>query len=436
MHEIKMPQLGQSVEEASIVEWLKQEGDPIKEGEPLYKVQTDKAEIEVESTATGVLRKILIEPDVLVPVLTVIALVGEPDEALPDLSQYQAGAAPAEAEPEPKATAAAATPAAAPAAAGRSFVSPRARTRAKELGIDPAALAGTGPKGRVIEADILAYADKVAAIKITPTARRLAAVKGVDIVTLSGTGAGGKITKADVEKAVAKPAPTRTEVSVTPQGKRIPLTPMRSIIAKRMTESKFMAPHYYITVETDMSALIKRYRNGGLSFKPSYTDLVLAAAIKALREYPSVNATWDGDAVIELADINLGVAVALPTGLIVPVVKHAQDMSLEGIHHACRELAEKARTDRLMPDDYTGNTFTVSNLGVYGVDHFTAIINQPDSAILAVGQINDRPVVINGGIDIRPIMKLTLSSDHRVIDGATAAQFMGRLKEIIETADL
>ncbi|MDQ1255543.1 MAG: hypothetical protein QG656_135, partial [Candidatus Hydrogenedentes bacterium] len=219
-------------------------------------------------------------------------------------------------------------------------------------------------------------------------------------------------------------------------GRRVPLTPMRRIIAKRMTESKFMAPHYYITVEIDMSLVIKNFRSGGLGFKPSYNDLVLGATVKALREYPAVNATWAGDAIIEMPDVNLGVAVALPTGLIVPVIRQAQNLSLEGLHKAARALTEKARAGKLLPDDYIGNTFTVSNLGVYGVDHFTAIINQPDSAILAVGQIKDRPVVVDGGIFVRPIMKMTLSSDHRVVDGALGAQFMGRLREILETADL
>lgn len=438
MHEIKMPQLGQSVEEAAVVEWLKREGDTVKEGEPLCTVQTDKAEIEVESTASGVVRKILLGPDIPVPVLSVIALVGEADEPLPDLSQYGVGAPGAEPAPEAKpaqpaeAPAVAARPAATPAETGRPFISPRARARTEGLGIDPRVISGTGPRGRIIEADVAAYADRLAAIKVTPTAKRLAANQGVDLTTIRGTGPGGKITKEDVRKAAAA-APA---VTITPQGKRIPLTPMRSVIARRMSESKFSAPHYYITVEVDMSAAIEAYRSGGLPFRPSFNDLVLAATIKTLGEYPGVNATWDSDATIEVDDINLGVAVALPTGLIVPVLKKAQDLSLEGIHNAARELTEKARTGKLLPDDYTGNTFTVSNLGVYGVDHFTAIINQPDSAILAVGQMKDRPVVIDGGIHVRPIMKLTLSSDHRVVDGALAAQFMGRLKEILETADL
>ncbi|HOZ46156.1 MAG TPA: 2-oxo acid dehydrogenase subunit E2 [Candidatus Hydrogenedentes bacterium] len=439
MHEVKLPQLGQSVEEADIVQWLKKEGDPVAEGDPICSVQTDKAEIEVECSASGILRKILVPENTTVPVLTVIALVGEADEPMPDLAPYATGAAPSDrdADPSPEvhveaAPAAASTTAAEP---GRPFVSPRARKKAAELKICPTVASGTGVRGRVMEADIVGAAALLAAIRITPTAQRLAALKGVDITRVSGTGPAGKITKADIERAVAAPA-TRAPSAAASADKRVPLTPMRSIIARRMSESKYKAPHYYITVEVDISAAATRFRNGGLPFRPSYNDIVLAATVKALTEYPGVNAKWDTDAIIELADVNLGVAVALPTGLIVPVIRQAQRLDMQGIHEAARTLTEKARTGKLMPDDYTGNTFTVSNLGVYGVDHFTAIINQPDSAILAVGQIKDRPVVIDGGIHIRPMVKMTLSSDHRVIDGALAAQFMGRLKEILEAADL
>jgi pyruvate dehydrogenase E2 component (dihydrolipoamide acetyltransferase) len=201
-----------------------------------------------------------------------------------------------------------------------------------------------------------------------------------------------------------------------------------------MAQSFYSAPHYYITVEVDM-AEGAAFRTTLKTFKPSYSDLLAYAVAKALREYPAVNARWAEDAVEEVGDVNLGLAVALPTGLIVPVIRQVQNKSLEGIHHESRALIDKARNGKLLPDDYVGNTFTISNLGVFGVDHFTAIINQPDSAILAVGTIKEKPVVIDGGIHVRPMMNLTLSSDHRVIDGAVAAQFMGRLREILENGE-
>lgn len=447
MHEVKLPQLGQSVEEASIVEWLKNEGDAVKQGEPLYTIQTDKAEIECESPADGVLRKIIVAPDVFIPVLTVVALVGAADEPLPDLSGYQAGGngqkaaapeAPAESTPEaPSAPAAPVTAPAAQADGERKGVSPRARRTADAMGVDTADIAGSGAQGRVMEADVLARAEELKAVKATPTARNLAAAKGVDITAVQGTGPGRKVTKEDVEKAavsapakVAKPAATPVP---TGESRKIALTPMRKIIAQRMADSMFSAPHYYVTMEIDM-AVAKQFREAA-PFRPSYDAMLIRAICRAIAQVPQVNARWSGDSITELGDVNVGFAVALPTGLIVPVVKQAQAKSLQEIHTACRELIDKAKHNKLTPDDYSGNTLTISNLGVFGVDHFTAIINQPDSAILAIGRVKDAPVVIDGGIYIRPMMNITMSSDHRVIDGALAAQFMAALREALESAD-
>lgn len=444
MEEVKLPILGQSVEEAQIVDWLKQEGDAVQAGEPLLTVQTDKAEIEVEAPVSGVLRKILVPAGVDAPVLSVIALIGAQDEPLPALAgsgipapsavQVPVAAPSAVAPSVPAAPSGPAVKTPGPKGAG---VSPRARKRAQELHIDPAHLGGSGAGGRVIESDVQAYAAQLEAAHMTPTARRIAAMEGVDPAGLTGSGEGGRITKSDVLQA--QPATSPPKAAALPsvaagEVKRVPLTPMRKVIARRMCESKFSAPHYYVTVEVDMAAA-KTFRSGLSAFKASFNDLVLFSAARALREFPAVNARWAGDAIEIPGDINLGVAVALPTGLIVPVLRNAQDLSLEGLCRAVKVLVEKAQNGKLMPDDYTGNTFTVSNLGPFGVDHFTAIINQPDSAILAVGQMKDRVVVVEGGMHIRPIMKLTLSSDHRVIDGAVAAQFMGRLKERLEKAD-
>lgn len=436
MHELKLPVLGQSVEEATIVTWLKREGDTVREGDAIYTVQTDKAEIEVESTASGVLRKILVEAGIEVPVLTVVALVGSADEAIPEVAAPAKKAAAATPAPAGQASPASASGPASPAhstapaasVASTAPVTPRAKKLAGEHHVNAAALQGTGPGGRVLSDDVQAYLEQLDSTKITPVAKRLAAAQGLDVRTVRGTGPGGKITKEDIE--AVQPAPA---ASSAPGGsKRVPLTPMRSVIARRMAESMYSAPHYYVTVEIDMAAA-KAFR-AALPYKVSFNDLVLYGAMLALKEYPAVNARWAGDALELVDDINLGMAVALPGGLIVPVVKRAQTLSLEALAKQARALAEKAQAGKLMPDDYTGNTFTISNLGAFGVDHFTAIINQPDAAIIAVGQIKDRVVAIDGGIHVRPIMKLTLSSDHRIIDGALAAQFMGRLRQIIEAA--
>ncbi len=442
MHEILLPKMGNTVEEAEIVKWFKREGDPVEIGEPLFSIQTDKAEVECESTAEGVLRKILLPEGVEAQVLTVVALVGASDEPLPDLSKYGlAGAAepptpslikeqPAQAPVPEVAAPAASLPVA--RVSGDAPVSPRARKEALARGIDAAALSGSGVGGRVMAADVAAAASSAVQPKITPTARRMAENAGIAPTGIAGTGIGGKITKADVARAVESP---ETVAPTAPVGdvRAIPLTPMRRIIAERMCASKYSAPHYYVTVEVDMSGA-RAFRAANKTFKASFNDLVLFAAARALREYPNVNARWLGDAIEEGGDINLGMAVALPAGLIVPVIHQAQLLSLEGLCAKTKALAEKAQTGKLLPDDYQGNTFTVSNLGAFGVDHFTAIINQPDSAILAVGQIKDRVIALDGGIHIRPIMKLTLSSDHRVVDGAMAAQFMGWLKHLLEEA--
>lgn len=440
MHEIKMPQMGQSVEEASIVQWLKKEGERVEKGEPIASIQTDKAEIEYESPESGILRKIVVPTDELVPVMTVIALIGEADEPLPEVGPREgADLGPATAPATESTPGGEEPPKVAPAQGdgGRAeghAVSPRARNKAKSLKVNPEHVAGTGAGGRVMEADVLARAEELDATRMSPTARRIAAAEGTDVSQVAGSGTHGKIMKADVARAAA-PAPRVQPAPAAPgEARRTPLSPMRRIIAQRMAESKFTAPHYYVTVEVDMAAAVT-FRSALGAAKPSYNDLVMRATARALQKWPQVNVRWSGDAVEEISDINLGFAVALPNGLVVPVVRRAQDKSLQDIGRECREMTEKARNGKLLPDDYSGNTFTISNLGGFGVDHFTAIINQPDSAILAVGQIKERPVVVDGGIHIRPIMKMTLSSDHRVIDGALAAQFMGTLKQILETAD-
>ncbi len=434
MHEIKLPQLGQSVEEASIVAWHKNEGDTVEKGELLFSVQTDKAEIECESSAAGVLRKILVEIGVEVPVMAVVALVGEADEPVPDLSEYETAAPSAQPTPEPEETAGppatVSTETDEPGDWDTEFVSPRALKRAAELNVSPVLAKGTGAGGRVTEADILALSKRLKSVKITPTAKQLAVAAGLDITRIRGTGAGGKITKSDIADAIQSGPVAAAESQV----ERVPMTPMRRIVGQRMSESALEAPHYYETFEVDMSAAVA-FRNALGSRRPSLNDLIVYCAARAIREYPYVNARWTRDAIELVKDINIGIAVALPEGLVVPVLQQVQHMSLDQIRQKSRELVKKARSGKLLPDDYTGNTFTVSNLGSFGVDHFTAIINQPDSAILAVGEVKDKPVVIKGGIHIRPMMKMTISSDHRVIDGAVAAQFMSRLRDNLEEGE-
>lgn len=442
MFEVKMPKLGQTVEEAMIVQWLKQEGDEVKEGEPLFTVQTDKAEIEFESPASGTLLKILVEAGIEIPVLTVVALIGDKNEAIP--AEYTQGTQPVvspkseiKEKPEIKEEASTTIPSAPVASpqsttiSGDVIASPRAKKVAETHNIPLQNIQGSGVGGRIISSDVENAIQSQA--RATPVARKLAEQEGINLQNIIGSGPHGKITKEDIEKAKVSTSPETPTSALPTTMQKIPLTPMRKIIAERMGQSMHIAPHYYITVEIDMTnAKILR---GKLPFKVSFNDIVLYAAVRTLREFPNVNVQWGGDCIIQMPDVNLGVAVALPQGLIVPVIKKAQELSLEGLAKKAKELITKAQNNKLLPDDYTGNTFTVSNLGPYGVDHFTAIINQPDSAILAVGQMKDRPVVVEGGIFIRPIMKVTMSCDHRVIDGALGGQFMGRFREILESAD-
>ena len=442
MEEIKLPQLGQSVEEASIVQWFKKEGDTIQQGDLLFSIQTDKAEIEYESPVEGTLRKILVQEDIEVPVLTVVALVGKPEEPLPDLSSYtvsthsSSNSAKEEKEPAGKDVTSVPSPSSTPVPLSieqrtyeekrRHIASPRARRKAESLQINPEVVSGSGPRNRVLSSDIEAYEERLRAIRITPTARRIAMDSGIDITQLQGTGEHGRITKEDVLRA--KESLPSLEERVTP------LSPMRRIIASRMVESKFSAPHYYITMEIDMKKAID-FRETQKEFRPSFNDIILYAVSRGLARFPQVNASWEDNSIREHGHIHVGFAVALPAGLVVPVIRNIHTMTLEQIHQEATRLVEKARSNTLTPDEFTGSTFTVSNLGAFGVEQFTAIINQPNSAILAIGCIKDRVVVKDGGIHIRPIMKMTLSSDHRVIDGAVAAQFMSVLRDILETGN-
>jgi pyruvate dehydrogenase E2 component (dihydrolipoamide acetyltransferase) len=442
--EIIMPKMGQTMEEGTITSWVKKEGEHVQRGEVFLIIETDKAEIEVEAAFTGTLRKIIHQEGETVPVLTVIALAGDPDEPLPQLEKYLGEA------PRPElATAragdltavasqasAAPTPERATPAPGKVVASPRAKKLAESLVIPLAVVRGTGPGGRIVEKDIQQTHEEYAKVPISPVAQRIAYQKGLDIRTIRGTGPRGKIVKEDLEKTAAVAPSVLPTVMRTER-----MSPIRRITAKRMAESKFTAPHYYVTVETDMAEAL-RFREKHLAdieqeygVRFTVTDILVKAAAIALHDFPLVNARVSGETIEYLKEINIGVAVALEEGLIVPVLRDLAGKALGQIAVASRDLVTKARDGKLMPDDFVGGTFTVSNMGTLGVDEFSAIINPPESAILAVGRAVERPVIINGAIGIRPMMKMTMSSDHRLIDGAVAARFLGHIKELLETPE-
>jgi len=434
IQKVFMPKLGQTMEEATVEKWAKKEGDTVARGDILLEITTDKATLEVESYVSGVLRKILAKEGEVLPVNAVIALVGEADEALPSeeeiagmVGKKEEPGAPSAVREAPAERAAPEVEVPAPAPPpGRRFVSPRARRLAKQKKVYLNVISGTGPSGRIVEKDVKSYLERLEGVKATPTAREVAYERGVDLTAVKGTGPGGKIVKDDVlaaAPAVAAPAAMRVE-----------LTAMRKIVAERMTFSKTHIPHYYLNIAVDMTECVRLRAklNETAPAKISYNDFLTRAVALAMLEHPKVNAVWKDEYIEQNPDINIGIAVALEDGLIVPVIRNADRLSLEHVAAASQSLIEKARGKRLTPDEYTGGSITISNLGMFDVESFIPVINPGESLILGVGKIQDAPVVIEGAIHIRSMMYLSLSGDHRAVDGAVAAAFLKRVKELVE----
>ncbi len=412
---VVLAKLSPTMEEGTIVKWSKKEGDAVKVGDVLAEIETDKANMEMEALGAGVLRKILVPAGGKAPVGALIGVVADPKEdisallaqapaaAAPVVAPAAAPAAPAPTAPAPAAPAAA--PLAAPPGDGRVKASPLARTMAERQNIPLAQVAGTGPGGRIVKRDIESYA---------------AAPPGARAASAAHAPAGA-------------PAPVVPFPSIVP-GQEIPLSSMRKTIARRLAESKFSAPHFYVTVDIDMGAAValREQLLNGENVKVSFNDLVLKACAKALSRFPMVNASWGGDKITTHREVHLGVAVSIPDGLITPVVRHTDRKSVLEISREVKDLAGRAREKKLRPEEFMGSTFTVSNLGMFEVSEFTAIINPPEAAILAVGSVSKVPVVVDNEVAIGHRMKLTLSSDHRVVDGALAAQFLQEVRRLLE----
>ncbi len=423
-----LPKLEMSQESATITEWLVEEGDQVRQGQPLLVVETDKVSVEVEAPASGVVSGIRFQPQQTVPVTTVIAHILAPGEQFAGPDQTRVSEIPDERS--------AVRPEAGPPAP--QAASPVARRMAAALGVDLAAVSGTGPGGRVTRADVLAMAEPPAptgaqGVRATPAARRLAREAGLDLRQVAGSGPRQRIQAADVRAAAA--------VANQP-ARRVPLTGMRATIARRLSQSWQATPHATFTLEVDMAAAealradLNRPAEGLVPVRVSITALLVRACALALQSHPMVNATLQGDEIMLHREANIGVAVALEDGLIVPVIKGAQRLALGDIAERLEDLVARARSGQLAPADVAEGTFTLSNLGGYRVDHFTAIVNPPQVAILAVGRIARRPVVVEaaGGeaLAIRPTMAMVLSVDHRVLDGAVAASFLQALAGLLE----
>ena len=439
LREVALPKLGQTMEEATIQTWHRKEGDAVQKGESLLEINTDKAALEVESYYAGTVRKLLYPEGTTLPINAVIAFIGDPaDEVTEELVRkaLATGAKPAEAAaPLPSALAveaAAPLPEAAPASSGRLFASPRARRVARERHVPLPILRGTGPGGRIIERDVLAHAERVARLRVSPTALEIACQRGVDLTRVKGTGLDGRIMKEDAEAAPAAAAAPRL-----PAGRRVALSAMRRVVAQRMALSKATIPHFYLTMDVDMTEVARRRRElaDTQGRKVSFNDLLIRACALAFAKVPEMNCAWADGAVLYRDEINIGLAVALDGGLIVPVVRQCERKTLADIAAATEALIEKARGKRLTPDEYEGGCMTLSNLGMFGVETVAPIINPGEVAILGVGRIAPRPVVIEGGIAVRQMTTLTIACDHRLVDGVIGARFLQAIKEALEAPD-
>jgi pyruvate dehydrogenase E2 component (dihydrolipoamide acetyltransferase) len=434
-HPIIMPKFGQMTEESAIVEWRKKEGDPVAKGDILFTVETDKAVMEVESFFDGTLLKILVPAGVSVPVASTVGFIGQPGEPIPAVEPPQkqptvsvaaaaAASPPRPATPAPdfpaletSAPAPPAPPATRATGAAPFRISPRAAALARECVIDPTKITGTGPHGRVVEKDVRAYlaAHGYDKLRISPAAKNLAAQHGIDLLDIPAE----RIELADVQRAIAE--------------KPKPMSKMRQIIAQRLTQSVVTQPHFYVTVSVDMTDLLA-WRAGIKQF--TVTDFIAMAAVQTLKEFPDVNSSTDGKTIRWHSRVHLGLAVSLEQGLVVPVIRNADELTLAELSATAKALIEKARAGKLTPDEMTGSTFTISNMGMLNVENFTAILNTGEAAILAVASTLPQPVARDTQIVVRHIMKMTLSSDHRIVDGALAARFINAIKQKLEDLEL
>ncbi len=446
---VHMEALSPTMEEGQIVKWVKAEGDEVSSGDILAEIETDKATMELVARGDGILRAVLLDAGDTAPVGAVIGVIAEADEDIDDLVGDAGGAEAATAD-----------------SAGAPADSDGAVSDGAESGADGPAEHTPEPDNSKSDRDMEAPAATGSGrVKASPLARRLAEEAGIDLSAVSGSGPGGRIVKADVEEAAASPPapaaplaaaatpntqPTAREVSrptpppavwsdagATEGFEDVKVSQMRKTIARRLTESLSPVPHFFLTIEVDMARVMEARKSVNAAVEKdgdrvSVNDFVLRATGAALRKHPACNAAWHDDTIRRFDHVHVGVAVAVEDGLITPVIRHADRKGLVQISREVKELAGRAREKRLKPEEYTGSTFSISNLGMFGIREFTAIINPPEAGILAVGAIEEIPVVVDGELAVRPRMRVTMSCDHRVIDGATGAQFLQTLRAMLE----
>lgn len=421
---IRMPRLSDTMEEGVIIGWLKKEGDKVQPGDVLAEVETDKATMELESFYDGVLLHIGVAEGT-VPVDGILAVIGEEGEdykaQLAEAQNYTGASSDDSSDAEQS--------------SDSENEEPAAQEKKTEAPAPASAPSSSGSPATSSDDD---------RIKASPLARKMAADAGIALSSVTGSGEGGRIIKRDIESYQPAAAPAEqgdgrsvrafSGGNLAESSHDQPVSQMRKTIARRLGESKFSAPHFYLTVDIDMDQAMaqRKAANNYSPVKISFNDFVVKACALALRDHPTVNSSWHGDKITQHDHIHIGVAVAVEDGLLVPVIKHADHKSLSQINQEVKDLAGKAKNKKLSLDQMQGNTFTISNLGMFGIEEFTAIINPPDACILAVGTIVEKPVVRDGQIVVGHMMKVTMSCDHRVVDGASGAKFLQTLKTILE----
>ncbi|MGQ3381085.1 dihydrolipoamide acetyltransferase family protein [Priestia endophytica] len=435
--EIFMPKLSSTMETGTLLEWFKEEGDRVEIGEPLFEILTDKINIEVEAYDDGVLLKKYFDTDDQVPVNHVIGYIGQADEQVPAESPGESGESSEQSVQEETETEKVEKQLVATSVISgtKPRATPAAKRIAKTKQVDLTNVAGSGPNGRVHVKDVNQYIEEGQVhSKITPLANKIAQQENINVTTISGSGLNGKIVKQDISTAIQE----KSTKELASSEKRRKIGGMRKIISDRMSQSAFTAPHVTLTSEVDMTK-VKELRAQLLpvierqtSLRLSYTEVIIKAVGLVLSRFPAVNASFINDEIIYNDAVHIGLAVAVPDGLMVPVLKDVNQKGLADLTTEAKDIGKRAREQKLLPDQLKGSTFTISNLGMYAIDVFTPIINQPETAILGVGRMLEKPVAVNDNIKICPMMTLSMSFDHRIIDGAPAAEFLTELKRVLE----
>ena len=410
---VEMPKLSDTMEEGVIAKWNVKEGDKVESGDVIAEVETDKATMEVEVFDAGIILKIMVDEGAAVPLGETMAVIGEEGEDISEIIE-NAGSSSSESSD------------------GKEEAESEESKSDNEEAADP--VFGDLEQNGASQQKAASSATDDGRVKASPLARKMAEDKGIQLSNVQGSGPDGRIIKKDIENYTPGTAAGAPATTTSGEDKTHRVSQMRKTIAKRLAESKYTNPHYYETIDVDMQHVwaARKQLNDKADVKISFNDIVVKASAMALRRHPAINSSWQGDTILEHGDVNVAVAVAIDEGLVTPVINHTDQKGLAQISAETKELAGLARDRKLQPEQMEGSTFTISNLGMFGIEEFTAIINPPNACILAVGAIRDVPVVEDGEVVPGKRMKMTLSSDHRIVDGATAAEFLSTIRNLLE----